>query len=254
MPEVVLFPRLDSVTAMEKRRTLLGVNPSEVDFRESDLSDLLADPHVFPPTGGRTIKEDELNQFRARCSQAIADASNLSVPEFNRVVDLELGRLLCELGQNSKGEFGQPQVWDFLTLVLLPDVAIRRISSADSSEEKSGSSVDKLTGGSRRHVLQRLWKRWSVFGVEVVCSERLTEDDYGGMLERRLTLERHNVAIKAAESIVSSGYAGQARRRYARALLRNLIALSGVVDISDSDQGNLNDVFDYLRSQTLEMM
>lgn len=254
MSEGVLFPRLESVIASEKRRDLLEGGSRAAYVNESELADLLARPRAFPPTGGRAIALDELIQFRAQCNQVLEDSSSLSSREFNKVVDLELGRLLFTLGQYSIGEFGQPQVWDFLTLALLPDVAIRRISSDDGSERTSDRSFDKLTGGSRRHVLQRLWKRWLVFGAETVCSQQLTEDDYGGMLERRLTLERHGVAAMAAKAILTSGYTQSKRREFARAFLRNLIAFSGVVDMSESDPGNLSDICEYLKAQTDAMM
>lgn len=255
MSDYISLPRLDPIAAEDRRRQLLAEDSFDVTFSESAVQEALTDPHAFPATGGRRIKDIELSKFRARCIDLANSAMDLPVAGFAQSADMQIGRLLFSFGKDSIGDMGHPLVWDFLTLILLPDIAVQRIVVGRKESELGRLSMSsRLTGGDRRHVFQRLWRRWSVFGAEMVESRVLTEDDYVATLERRLTLEQGVVAGRVASAILRSGLVGSARREYTRTLMRNLVALSGVVHIGEDDPDHLDAVFVYLHEQTVDML
>lgn len=255
MREFILLPRLDPLIAEQRRSSVQSLEQGHELFSMVDFHEALADPHAFPPTGGRQVDPTDLLALRERCLHAVESAETLERARFAQSFDIRIGRILYEFGVESVSDMGHPRVWNFLTLILLPDIAIKRISVGKTNEEIARtSSASRLTGGDRRHVLQRLWRRWKVFGPDLVERQKLTEDDYVALLERRLTLGQSRVAVTAAEAILSSSFTGSARREYTRILMRNLIALSGVVHIGDDDPEHLEEVFNHLHEQTLEMM
>lgn len=246
-----LLPRLEPRRAAELRRGLLQ-RADACAFDPGTLYQELSGARVFPATGGRRITENELLGFRQSCLDELeALPSDL---DRGAAFDLAMGRRLHALGSGSRGELGVAAVWDFLTLVLLPDLALHRLRTTSLDVRDDSSTRRRLTGGDRRHVLQRLWKRRVVFGDEIVEARDLTEDDYVALLERRLTLERGAVARQAARTIVGSGLTGGARREYTRILMRRLVQLSGIVHLSETDAGHLADVFEHLHRQTVEAM
>ncbi|WP_144589515.1 hypothetical protein [Brevibacterium casei] len=255
MRDFILLPRLEPLIAEQRRSSVQSFDHGRELFSTADFHEALEDPHAFPATGGRQVDPTELLALRERCLHAAESAETQDRTRFAQSFDIRIGRILYEFGMESVSDMGHPRVWDFLTLVLLPDIAIKRVSVGKTVEEiAQTSSASRLTGGDRRHVLQRLWRRWKVFGPELVERQGLTEDDYVALLERRLTLGQSRVAMTAAETILGSSFTGSARREYTRILMRNLIALSGVIHIGDDDPQHLEEVFKHLHEQTLEMM
>lgn len=245
MTDFRLYPRLSPDVADAIRIELIrSENVYEFDTQKFEEAVSAAD--AFPATGGRRTTENELIELREECLEAVAfseGSSSLTTSQF----DLQLGRVLYTRSIGSEGEFGNARVWDFLTLILLPDIASTRFPGTTSN---LGA---RFTGGNRRHVLQRLWRRWKVFGFEVVESGRLTEDDYVALLERRLTSERPAVAAKAAEAILGSNRTGTNRREYARVLMRQLIQISGIVEIGDDDPEHIEALMQHVRGN-VELM
>lgn len=245
------FPRLDSGRAINARRELLRSNADEVGFDEAALEEALQDTHAFPSTGGARITSTELLDLRQLLLQASARADGTETSDPDAAFDLEIGRAFDQAGRDAQGDFGDPRVWDFLTLVLGPDLAARRLGPLIGSRKEDMSVAKRITGGDRRHIFQKLWKRWRVFGPDIVESGRLTEDDYVATLERRITLERGRLARSVAEAIIGSGYTGNSRRAYARAFMRNLQQVSGLVLIPDDDADFVKTIVTHVHQQTL---
>ncbi|MGO1850552.1 hypothetical protein [Microbacterium sp.] len=136
----------------------------------------------------------------------------------------------------------------------MPDLAVKRLHIGTEPVTASSSAVKRITGGDRRHIFQKLWKRWQAFGPEVVESGRLTEDDYVATLERNITLERGELAQGVANAIVESGYAGSARREYTRVFMRNLQQASGLVQIRDDDASHTTSLIAHVHRQTVDAL
>lgn len=254
MAQITHFPRLDSGRADEARRRFVRRDIEVIEFDEVALDEALQDSRAFPPTGGARITSSGLLHLRQRLMTASAPTGTGASPELYASFDLVIGRELDHAGRDTHGDFGDPRVWDFLTLVLVPDLAARRLGTMVAPQNENTSVLKRLTGGDRRHVFQKLWKRWRVFGAEIVESGRLTEDDYVATLERRITLERGQLARCVANAIIGSGYAGSSRRLYTRVFMRNLQQVSGLVQIPDDDANYVRAIVDNVHEQTVRAL
>lgn len=230
MTEYILQPRLDSSRATMERDKI-AENPATARFDESVFREHLNAPRVFPSTGGRPVTDSELMSLRQNCLNVLESVGEGGRKDSGVEMDLALGKLIYDFSLGSRGEFGNRAVWDFFALVLLPDVAARRIGETSSPQAVRA----RLTGGNRRHVLQRLWRRWAIFGPELVQARALTEDDYVALLERRLTSERPLLARAVAMSIGASGFSGSVRRDYTRLFMRRILQSSGIVAVVDAE-------------------
>lgn len=245
MTDFQLYPRLSPSVADAIRIELIR-SDGVYEFKPEMFEKALSAADSFPATGGRRTTENELLELREECLKAVdfsEGSSSLPTSQF----DLQLGRVLYKSSIGSTGEFGNARVWDFLTLILLSDLASARFPGTTSN---LGA---RFTGGNRRHVLQRLWRRWKVFGDEVVESGQLTEDDYVALLERRITSERPAVAAKVAAAILGSKRTGTSRREFTRVLMRQLVQISGIVEIGDDDPDHLDTLMRHVRGN-VELM
>lgn len=249
----VLYPRIDADAVHQIRTDFVQSFESGIEFRDTLLDDGLNSPRAFPPTGGARMSEADLRELRQLCIDSVNHASADSELPMTASFDLAIGKVLYQAGERSIGEFGDPHVWDFLTLILLPDLAARRLSMGSASAAKGHSFQKRITGGDRRHVFQRLWKRWLIFGPEVVRAGELTEDDYGVTIERLIT-NRPRLARAVAGAIVGSGYSGSDRREYSRIFMRRLQQTSGLVQIPDDDEDYLKVVIDEVHRQVVDTL
>lgn len=245
-----LLPRLDLSSANKARRALMD-QTDELVFEPADLDAALSRPGVFPPTGGSPSTVDDLLVLRQTCLDAVERVEESS-PSFGNDFDLALGRVLFDASQGRVGEFGDAAVWDFLTLVLLPDLVLPRITHV--GRPSAASFKARLTGGNRRHVLQRLWRRWAVFGAEIVESQGLTEDDHVALLERDITSQRPVLARLVAERIVRSEFEAGERRLYTRNFMRRLQAASGFLVFTDERESVLVAIVEHIDSETKAAM
>lgn len=254
MTEHVLQPRLAQSDARRLRERLIAEG-AEVSFEQPVFERALNSARAFPATGGRKASVGELVALREKCLEVLGDVPIGNSAEFGAAFDLRIGRVLYEHGIKASGEFGDPEVWDFLALVLLPDLVVRRLRLDEEDSAPSSASLKaRLSGGNRRHVLQRLWRRWLVFGPEVVESRVLLEDDYVALLERSLTSGRPELARRVAESIKVSGASAGERRAYTRAFMRRLLVATGFVALDMNDQEHLDAVVRHVHEDTVRFL
>lgn len=237
-----LLPRLAPARAAELRAKIISTRIVPVFDPSLFESEILA-ADAFPSTGGPRTSSQDLLALRERCLAAIADTSEGSE------IDLRLGRIFYEMSESSTGEYGNAAVWDFLTLVLLPDLATRRFG-IDSKDLAS-----RLTGGNRRHVFKRLWSRWNVLGPEAVEMRLFTEDEYQAILERRITSEMKSLALGVFEEVRRSTADGRfERRRFNRLYMKQLLQTTGLVDISEDDKEHMAVLLDYVTETTRRIL
>lgn len=239
---VQLLPRLEPARAAELRAKVVEARVVPA-FDDSLFDSEFHGQRAFPATGGMRIRPEELLELRRLCVDAVSEAGD--GPD----IDLRLGRVFHDMTERSVGELGNPAVWDFLTLVLLPDVAIARFSI------ESKDLVSRLTGGNRRHVFQRLWRRWNVLGPTAVESRFFTEDEYQAVLERRVTSEMKSLARGVFEEVRgSSSDVGLTRREYTRSYMKQLVQTTGLVDISESDMEHMSALLAYVTETTRKIL
>lgn len=247
----VLYPRVDAKEIHRIQHGFVLSFDSGVEFSDVSFDAALNGPRAFPPTGGARMGEAELRGLRQACIDSLNQSSNYSGLPVTTSFDIAIGRTLFHAGRQSIGEFGDPHVWDFLTLILLPDLAAKRLAMGTASTVGGPSFQKRVTGGDRRHVFQRLWKRWLIFGPEIAEGGKLTEDDYGVTIERLIT-NRPRIAQAVAGAIIGSKYSGSERRDYSRIFMRKLQQTSGLVQIPEDDDSYLQDVIDAIHRQTIE--
>lgn len=239
----VLLPRLDSREASKLRTVYLT---SERSFSQKVLEDMMQHRSVFPATGGLRITLEQLLKFRDQCITSVKDAEKTT--NFESTFDINIGTQLGNFGQSNRSDMGVAGVWDFMTLVLLPDLVAKRLGNVPSD---SSGLRSRITGGDRRHQLQRLWKRRMVLGNALVDARLLTEDDYVQLLERNITLERGELTRRVAHLITSLEISGEKRREYARTMMKSLLQMSGLVHFDEAESRHLDASVEELHRWTL---
>lgn len=205
----------------------------EVKFSEQNFKVRYAESLANFPNSFRSIGEDRLLHLRHTLEPLLADDIS------TRTFDLTFMETIWNFGSNMRSELGDPQVWNFLTLVLLPDIACHRFSGDKHPN-------DRFTGGNRRHVFQRLWLRRLVLGDEYASHPRLDNDNYGQIMERRFISERPLLAQRLARSVIENDCTGSQRRSYARALMANVMQLASVIAVIPDDANQIDAIVTHL--------
>lgn len=241
----LLYPRLNTHVAFEIRQRLRVATAHNGEFDRDLLEDLYNDSQSFPPSGGARVTLDALLQLRDRCLSAVRTSMETAdVIQF----DKSIGKELWLSSQGATGEFGEPQVWDFLTLALLPDLALHRFPPTTKEFSR------RITGGDRRHVFQRLWKRWKVLGQDIVEEGILQEDEYGNIFERRLSRTSAEMSRRIYEEVAAPRQDSTTTRVFTRLFMRQLVQVSGVVHIDTTDPCYLDEIFKHVRHRTEQIL
>ncbi len=210
------YPRLDDWGASRLLAELAPLSAAELAAEAAPFSKRTH----FHPTARSRVTEAELMDFRSRALRAFAGLSETA--EGRRDFDRNMGRLLATLQDLSPSEAGRREVWNHMSLVVLPDLVFWRWPTKDGGRP----SRERLLG-SPRNALRRLWWRQYLLGEDLV--EFLSEDELVGITERtssigsspkvarafagvlRVAVERGRVPAPLREDLA---------RSYARAVLR----------------------------------
>lgn len=177
----LLFPRLSFQAALSRYEFIASWDLSKLE----DESRLEHEDAIFTQTGGRNITHDELQEI---CEEVRSLARESGYPEpLKRKEQAQFDALASQWLYESLdipiAEAIRKEVWSFLALVALPDIAKWRFPDFHQS---------RLLGG-LRNVFQRMWLRAFLFdlGAEGASDERrwfllehLTEDAMVAIVER----------------------------------------------------------------------
>lgn len=177
-------------------------------------------PRAAPvATGGRVVSADHIAGVRASVLQAVGEwtqRGQVSRPQA-AAFDLAMGRTLHEHLEIVPSDAAHHETWSFLTLVVLPDIAVLRFPDMH---------VDRLTGGNR-NVLRRTWIRQEVLGDLLHSASRpLGEDELVGLFERT-ALARNRTLIRRLASAVLDYDGATARSDWARELYKRITFSTG---------------------------
>lgn len=208
------FPRLDESHAMKIIEQLLQLPLTEA----SQVADFNHPQAYYYPTAADFVSEDELRQFRA---EVMTIADELGFPEKlgsneARELDQRLSGLLYENLKLVPAEAGNPEIWNFLSLVVLPDITKWRYPN-----EKKVLDYNRWLGGDR-NVLRKLWWREATLGHEL--NSKIGEDEAVAIMERPLLGGQPPVARAMVRALlkVSEEYPTVARSELMRAGAVNL--------------------------------
>lgn len=208
------FPRIDDLRAIEIIKELNKKSVAEA----ADMASFTHPAAYYYATAAQTVPEQQLQEFR---DEATSIAFSLGFPEkLNtiraRELDQRLARILSESLELIPAESANKEVWNFLTLVVLPDIAKWRYPN-----EGQKPDYDRWLGGNR-NVIRKLWWREAVLGHEL--NSQIGEDEAVGIMERPMLSGQASMARAMVKALLQAEkeFPGTARSELLRAGAVNL--------------------------------
>ena len=204
-----LIPQLPATAAMPLLREIASAGVSQ-----SKRIDRLGHPQAYTiPTGGSPLQESLLSGLR---EAALVAAGEHGFPDARPpgflAFELKIAEILAGweplwINGRPSGEALRNDCWTFLTVIVLPDVAVWRWPPKDESADAKAWK-GRMLGGSR-NTFQRIFRR-------VICMDRgadhpdrwglireLQEDDFSNILERPGLSSNRDIAICLGEEYLA---------------------------------------------------
>jgi DNA (cytosine-5)-methyltransferase 1 len=170
----------------------------------------------YDPVGGIQIESSELFRLADRLTEAAQRAGYPQVlrpGDGTRIADLDLAVALYEGLQITPVMAAEPGLWNFLAVVVVPDLVRWRFPTHEGGSEDA--TIDRWLVGSRsnRQAFERLWWRafflrdstatdpWRVF-------RRLKEDDFIAIVERTNLVGYQKAVLSLARAVIARVDAG----------------------------------------------
>lgn len=156
-------------------------------------------PGAIFPAAGTPVPAQHLRDLHEAVSNAIPGASSRKRGDRDRLFDIAVGRALAGWFEaDGRAEAAHPDIWPYLTLVVLPDLAVERFGP----DAQGHLPHDRYRSG-RRNVFQRLYLRSSILGELLSDPELpLFEDELVGLIDRNLSSD-HRLARLVSEQIAA---------------------------------------------------
>lgn len=204
------------------------------------LPDGTLDPRTrFNGFGGAPVSASRLRELHASLASALS-----AVPERGRDTDRRFdavaGRFLVDWFEvDGRNQASNPEIWPYLTILVLPDLAVRRFGP-----DHSGKLPKERYLSGRRNIFYRAYLRSWILGDLLVDPDlTLYEDDLVGLVDRNLSAD-HRVARIIAEQIRSlSG--NENRRELVRGGLKAIQYELRVTDLSSLNDEDVRNAVAY---------
>lgn len=160
----------------------------------------------FNGYGGAPVSATRLREMH-RSLKRVLDTVPESGRDADRRFDVAAGRFLVDWFEDEgRNQASNPEIWPYLTILVLPDLAVRRFGPDSSGKLPK----DRYLSG-RRNIFYRAYLRSWILGDLLSDPDLpLYEDDLVGLVDRNLSAD-HRVARIIAEQIRS--LAGHPNRR-----------------------------------------
>lgn len=169
-------------------------------------------------------------------------------PPQKRQFDSTVGSVLYANLRLTHYEASKPEVWNFITARVLPDLAYLRWSSGPDRRINEG----RLLGGDR-NAFRRLHHRLVVFDGKDDLLDSFQEDNLTAVFERTSLMRDHDVArsvLQTIDDVILS-----ASPRYSEARVRDFVSrvmrLAAVISIEAIDVDELTRVLSDKASETM---
>lgn len=211
----------------------------------------LPDGTLHPKTsfngfGGAPVNVSRLREMHRSLKQVL-DAVPETGRDADRRFDAAAGRFLVDWFENDgRGQASNPEIWPYLTILVLPDLAVRRFGPDSSGKLPK----DRYLSG-RRNIFYRAYLRSWILGDLLSDPDLpLYEDDLVGLVDRNLSAD-HRVARIIAEQIKSLA-GNENRREMVRGGLKAIQYELRVTDLSSLDDDGVRSAVSnaFLGSQT----
>jgi hypothetical protein len=224
-----LFPRLPRSHAEDILTDLKDAPPSQLRAVAAARHDAAAPV----PTGGTPapieILEKLAAQMRAEFDQEFPQPLTRAQ---SADIDARIGRVLHEAMPIVPADAAHEGVWSFVTLVLLPDIAVWRFPDRHPT---------RMTGRPR-NVFRRPWERRAVLGDLMDAGVTLGEDELVGIFERTHLARSHRLVRVLVEHL--SQVRVPDRSQYARDLMKRVRRTMGCVNVDVLSSGHLRELVD----------
>ena len=229
---IELFPRLYAPMAESYWKEISECSAEDL-ARRAGINHPMAAPGA---TGGVPVDESRLSRIRQGI-RSIAIDNGYPDRRESGTFDTECSRYLCESAAIPEPEALRDEVWNFLTLVLMPDIAVWRFP---------GRARERMLSGVR-NTFQRLWLRGRLIAQGGDCHEtdwgligELTEDAFVAVIERPRLSANPCLAREFAEAWrrCARRTAGNMETIH-RLAARNLMATKAVISLDALDISSL---------------
>jgi len=220
------YPRLRDVDALAVLQDLRGLSVAEAERKVDPRIDGLA----FYPVAPLRVDAGFLNRLRDGVLETARECGYPSRRRFANGEGVSFEQLLAsrmlQFAPMLPGEAADAEVWNFITLRLLPDVAIWR--NPLEGDENSAARTDRIIG-TRRGMFRQAWWRGFLLGAEACI--QLGEDELVQLADRRGVVGHRPLAEAIVETHLSlaahAGYRRRAAIREALKLVRRELGRSG---------------------------
>lgn len=184
-------------------------------------------PAATFPGEGIPAPASHLKGLHDAIGEAVADETFRRRSDQDRAFDRAVGNALAEwFAQEGRQQASHPDVWPYLTLVVLPDFAVQRFGP----DPRGALPADRYRAG-RRNIFQRLYLRSWILGDLLNDPELpIYEDELVGLIDRNLSSD-HRLARLVSERIMSLSRASN-RRDLVRTAFKSLQFELRVTDLS----------------------
>ncbi|MGV9193626.1 hypothetical protein ACQ143_04720 [Microbacterium sp. MC2] len=193
-------------------------------------------PGAIFPAVGVPVAVARLRELHAIAFDSVRALDARRRADRDRLFDITVGNVLASwFEDDGRSQAAHPDIWPYITLVVLPDLAVQRFGP-----DASGKLPHDRFAAGRRNVFQRLYLRSWILGDLLSDPELpLFEDELVGLVDRNLSSD-HRLARMVSEQIRNLDRT-QNRREPVRNAFKTLQFELRVTDVS-----SLND--DALRS------
>ena len=191
----------------------------------------------WPATGGVPVDADRLRTLRGKVESAV-QGQECADHQSRRVFDIEVGLTLFKwLEQDGPTNAADQDMWSFLTIAVMPDLALRRFPS----DPGSGRLPRERFLAGRRNVFYRAYLRALVLGELLRHPDmELYEDELVGMIDRNLSMD-HRLTRAIAREIAGLPRSGN-RRETVRNGLKAIQYEVKVTDLGYLSEAGLQEV------------
>lgn len=164
-------------------------------------------PAAIFSADGTPIPAQRLQELHDLVASAVAHTATRLRGDRDRQFDIAAGKALASWFEaEGRSAASHPEVWPYLTVVVLPDLAVERFGP----DSHGRLPHDRFRSG-RRNVFQRLYLRSWILGDLLGDPELpLYEDELVGLIDRNLSSD-HRLARLVSEQIVKLGRVGNRR-------------------------------------------
>lgn len=242
-----IYPKLDKD---EARRTL-AAHESTMARGESIVPFYDGGHHPkadFSTGAGDRVPISTLWDLRDRLTNALGGLGPPS-RNFERKFDIAVGNALDEWFDHAgRSTAGKAEIWAYLALVVLPDIAVRRFPP-----KKDGTLSPERYLAGRRNVFYRAYLRAWILGPMLNDPDvELYEDELVGLVDRSMSAD-HRLARRIAQNLARLSSASANRRNVARSSMIDLqyeLRVTDLASLSDDEMNLLVDtIFDARRAE-----